>query len=165
MTDTPTYYLTLFGGGIIGAVLMDIAETLAAKYGITSGVNVTLVGRWALALTQGRFFHHDIRRTPPYRHEAAAGWLFHLLIGGGGVALLFPLSWQFTTGTVSPLQPWPYLLFGLATSALPWFLLLPSFGWGWWGRNGPEGSKALLASPLSHTPYGLGIWLAVSFTT
>ncbi|MDP1635510.1 MAG: hypothetical protein Q8L69_12620, partial [Gallionellaceae bacterium] len=48
-------------------------------------------------------------------------------------------------------------LFGFATSALPWFILLPSFGWGIFGRRGPQGSNALLASTLSHIPYGLGI--------
>ncbi len=163
MTESIMELLIIFLGGIVGAVLMDITETLAARMGITSGVNVALVGRWTVALTQGVFSHRDIRRSPPYRNEVAAGWLFHLLIGGGGVALLFPLACWAMTGTIAPAQPLPYLLFGLATSVLPWFILLPSFGWGWWGRNGPKGSNALLASPLTHLPYGLGIWLAVTF--
>lgn len=157
--------LIIFFGGVFGAVLMDITETLAARRGITSGVSIALVGRWAVSLVQGIFSHRDIRQTPPYRHETAAGWLFHLIIGGGGVALLFPLGWQLVAGTALPVQPLPYLLFGLATSALPWLILLPSFGWGCWGRNGPEGSNALLASTLSHMPYGLGIWLVVNLTT
>ncbi|MFO7593355.1 MAG: DUF2938 family protein, partial [Pseudomonadota bacterium] len=129
-----------------------------ARIGVSSGVNVRLVGRWAIALTQGVFSHRDIRRSPSYRGELQAGWAFHLLIGGGGVALLFPL---FQPGDVLPQQPLPYLLYGLATSVLPWFILLPSFGWGWWGGNGPKGSNALLASPLSHIPYGLGLWIVV----
>lgn len=160
MTEPTLDLLIIFLGGVVGAVLMDITETLAARLGITSGVNVALVGRWAIALTQGVFSHWDIRQRPPYRNEVAAGWLFHLIIGGGGVALLFPLFWP---GEALPQQPLPYLLYGLVTSVLPWFLLLPSFGWGWWGRNGPKGSNAWAASPLSHTPYGLGIWLAVAF--
>ncbi len=49
------------------------------------------------------------------------------------------------------------LIFGLATSVLPWFILLPSFGWGLFGWRGSQGSKALLASTLSHLPYGLGV--------
>lgn len=35
-----------FIGGIAGALIMDITETYAAKAGITSGVNIALVGRW-----------------------------------------------------------------------------------------------------------------------
>ncbi|MDD2701571.1 MAG: hypothetical protein PHH36_10065 [Sideroxydans sp.] len=33
-----------FIGGIVGAVLMDITETYAAKFGITSGVNMAEKG-------------------------------------------------------------------------------------------------------------------------
>ncbi|HEY0634458.1 MAG TPA: DUF2938 family protein [Gammaproteobacteria bacterium] len=153
--------ITLYLGGIVGAVLMDSAETIAARYGINSGVNVALVGRWALAFSRGRWHHRDIRTATPSPHEVTAGWLFHLFIGGGGVALLLPLAWQMGATSLPLTSPLPYLFFGLATSALPWFILLPSFGWGLWGRRGPAGSNALLASPLSHIPYGLGIWLAV----
>ena len=38
-------FVLAFLGGIVGAVLMDITETLAARFGLTSGVNVALVGR------------------------------------------------------------------------------------------------------------------------
>ena len=150
-----------FAGGIVGALFMDVAESVSARAGITSGVNVALVGRWAGSLARGVFHHRDIRDMPAQRCEIAVGWLFHLFIGGGAVALALPLGWQVVTGSLPGAEPWPYLLFGLATSALPWFILLPSFGWGLWGRNGPEG-RALLASVLSHIPYGLGIWVTLA---
>jgi hypothetical protein len=157
--------LSTFIGGIFGALLLDIKETAAARRGLSSGVSVALVGRWAISLIQGTFTHRDIRTTTPIRYEVAVGWLFHLFIGGGGVAVLLPLGWQLVSGPMPLTQPLPYLLFGLATSILPLFILLPSFGWGRWGRYGPEGSNALLASPLSHIPYGLGIWLTISLIT
>lgn len=50
-------YFWAFLGGIVGTVLMDITETLAAKCGIFSGVNIALVGRWFLGLLRGQFFH------------------------------------------------------------------------------------------------------------
>lgn len=43
-----------FLGGIVGAVLMDVTETYAAKVGITSGVNIALVGRWFLGMLRGQ---------------------------------------------------------------------------------------------------------------
>ena len=49
-----------FLGGIVGAVLMDVTETYAAKVDITSGVNIALVGRWFLGLLRGRFIHRNI---------------------------------------------------------------------------------------------------------
>lgn len=146
-----------FLGGIFGALLMDLTEAAMAKIGIRSGVNIALVGRWCLGLTRGRLAHADIQASPPLPCEAGVGWAFHFLIGGGGVALLYPAA-LLATGAPLPDQPLlDGLIFGLATSVLPWFVLLPAFGWGWFGRRGPRGANALLASPLSHIPYGLGI--------
>ncbi len=146
-----------FLGGVVGALLMDVTETYAAKFGITSGVNIVLVGRWFLSLLRGRFTHANILDSRSFPGESKAGWAFHFLVGGGGVALLYPLFF------VAIGVPFPShhllggLLFGLATSLLPWFVLLPSFGWGLFGRRGPLGSNALLASTLSHLPYGFGV--------
>ena len=90
------------------------------------------------------------------------GWAFHLLVGGGGVALLYPVFFQ-CSGIAPPTSHLlGGVLFGLATSLLPWFILLPSFGWGMFGRRGPRGSNALLASMVSHVPYGLGVGAVIA---
>lgn len=151
-----------FLGGIVGAVLMDITEMAAARIGITSGVNIALVGRWFIGLARGQWVHADILHAPSSSHEVGVGWAFHLLVGGGGVALMYPLL-LMDTGLALPTH---HLLggvpFGLATSLLPWFILLPAFGWGWFGRRGPRGSNALLASTLSHIPYGWGVGAVIA---
>ena len=141
-----------FAGGLFGAVLMDITETYAARFGITSGVDVALVGRWFLGLLHGQFAHTDIRNAEASPHEVKAGWIFHLLVGGGGVAMLYPMFYLATGWPLPSSHVLGGVLFGLATSLLPWFILLPSFGWGLFGRRGPSGSNALLASTLSHIP-------------
>ena len=146
-----------YAGGLVGAVLMDITETLAARAGISSGVSVSLVGRWALGLLRVQWAHADIARSPAQPGEMRAGWAFHLLIGGGGVALLYAALLEAMGCTLPAHRLWGGVAFGLATSLLPWLLLLPAFGWGWFGRRGPGGANALLASPLSHLPYGLGV--------
>ncbi len=146
-----------FLGGIVGAVLMDITETYAAKVGVTSGVNIALVGRWFLSLLRGQFRHSNILDSTASSYEVRAGWAFHFLIGGGGVALLYPPFFLLSGLPLPGNHLFGGLLFGLATSVLPWFILLPSFGWGVFGHRGPKGSNALLASTLSHMPYGLGV--------
>ncbi len=150
-------YALAYLGGLVGAVLMDIAETLAARAGVTSGVSVTLVGRWALGLLRGQWAHADIARSPARPGEATVGWAFHFLFGGGGVALLYGGWLQVADWQLPAYRLWGGLGFGAVTSLLPWLLMLPAFGWGWFGRKGPEGSNALLASTLSHLPYGLGV--------
>ena len=150
-------FVLAYAGGIVGAVLMDITESLVARAGLTSGVSVGLVGRWALGLLRGQWSHADIARSPARPGEVRAGWAFHLLVGGGGVALLYA-AWLHAAGWAQPAQRlWGGVAFGALTSLLPWLLLLPAFGWGWFGRRGPRGSNALLASLVSHLPYGLGV--------
>ncbi len=146
-----------FLGGIVGAVLMDITETYAAKVGITSGVNIALIGRWFLSLLRGQLRHSNILDSTASSYEVRAGWAFHFLVGGGGVALLYPLFFLLSGLPLPGNHLLGGLLFGLATSVLPWFILLPSFGWGVFGHRGPKDSNALLASTLSHMPYGLGV--------
>ena len=149
-------------GGIVGALLMDITETIAARAGVTSGVSVAFVGRWALGLLRGQWAHADIARSPAQAGEVRMGWTFHLLVGGGGVALLYA-AFADATGFEAPSHHlWGGVIFGAATSLLPWLLLLPAFGWGWFGRRGPRGSNALLASMVSHIPYGLGIGIVMA---
>jgi len=150
-------YALAYAGGFVGAVLMDITETLAARAGLTSGVSVALVGRWALGLLRGQWVHADIARSPARAGEVPMGWAFHLLVGGGGVALLYAAWLQAAGWTLPAHRLWGGVAFGAATSLLPWLLLLPAFGWGWFGRRGPQGSNALLASTVSHLPYGLGV--------
>lgn len=154
-----------FLGGILGAVLMDIAEAAMARGGLRSGVNVALVGRWFLGLTRGHLAHADIQASPSLPREAGLGWAFHLLVGGGGVALVYPAVLLVLGIPPSSRPILGGLLFGLITSLLPWFVLLPAFGWGWFGLRGPRGTRALLASPLSHIPYGLGVGATVALGT
>jgi len=155
-------YFFAFLGGIVGAILMDITETYAAKVGIRSGVNIALVGRWCLGLLRGQFIHANILNSKPFPNEVNVGWAFHFLIGGGGVALIYPLLFQVTGLAFPDKHLLGGVLFGLVTSLLPWFILLPSFGWGLFGRRGPEGANALLASPLSHIPYGIGVGVVIA---
>lgn len=155
-------WIWAFFGGIIGAVSMDITEFYTARIGIHSGVNIALIGRWALGLLSGQLMHTNILESEPLPGEVRAGWFFHFLIGGGGVALVYPLFFYSTGLSISHNPLIGGLLFGFATSLLPWLVLMPSFGWGTFGRRGPLGANALLASTLSHIPYGLGVGAVVA---
>ncbi|MEJ8827053.1 DUF2938 family protein [Variovorax humicola] len=155
-------FVLAYVGGIVGAVLMDITETLAGRVGLTSGVNVALLGRWALGLLRGQWAHVDIACSPARPGEVRMGWAFHFLIGGGGVALLYA-AFVHAAGFDVPIDHlWGGVIFGAATSLLPWLLLLPAFGWGWFGQHGPRGTNALLASTVAHIPYGLGIGVVMA---
>jgi len=146
-----------FLAGIVGSLLMDQAGGYAARRGITTGVDIALVGRWFLGMLRGQFVHTDIRLSPPIENEVRAGWAFHFLVGGGAVALPYPLIFMILQSPVPENSFLPGLLYGLVTVGLLWFIMLPAFGWGMFGKNGPPATKVVQAGLLTHSCYGIGI--------
>ena len=55
------------------------------------------------------------------------------------------------------------ILFGTATTVFPWFLMFPSQGTGWLGRDAPGDAHLARISQFNHIVFGLGIvlWMAV----
>jgi hypothetical protein len=132
-------FVLAYVGGIVGAVLMDITEALAARVGLMSGVSVALVGRWVLGLLRGQWAHVDIACSSARPGEVRTGWAFHFLVGGGGVALLYA-AFVHAAGFNVPIHHlWGGLIFGAATSLLPCCCCRPSAGAGSGGagREGP----------------------------
>jgi hypothetical protein len=154
-------WLVSFIGGFVGSVFMDVIEEKMAKVGISSGVTGAYIGRWASGLIRGTFFHKNISNTASAKNELRIGQVFHFVVGGGVVALFYPLLIEL----IAINEPLNHLLlataFGLATSVLPWFVLMPSIGWGLFGLKAPEGARPIISPVLSHITYGFGIGLTL----
>lgn len=117
-----------------------------------------LVGRWAGHLRRGRIAHRAIAAADPIRGEAALGWLVHYVVGIGlGVAwVCLAPDWA---GAPAPL---PALAYGLATVALPWFVMQPAMGAGIAGARTRDPRAARLQSLVTHSMFGLGLWFSGS---
>ena len=150
-------WLVAFIGGILGSVFMDITEVQMSKRGISSGVKGAYIGRWFYGILGGVFMHKDIAKTKPINNEARIGQLFHFIIGGGAVALLYPVFLIIIGFETISNHLLLSSIFGLLTSVFPWFILMPSFGWGLFGTKAPVGSKPIISPIVSHIAFGLGI--------
>jgi hypothetical protein len=53
------------------------------------------------------------------------------------------------------------LAFGLCTNLLPWLIMFPAMGYGFFGAHGPAGTRLLLSSLMSHAFFGVGIWIGI----
>ena len=150
-----------FVGGFVGSVFMDITETKMAKFGIASGVTGAYIGRWVKGIFSGILIHQNIADTSPAKNEVRIGQVFHVVVGGGVVALFYPLFLEVIgfNGSLSHLIL--ATVFGLITSVLPWFILMPSFGWGIFGSKAPNWARPVISPVLSHIPYGFGIGLTL----
>ena len=111
----------------------------------------------------GQFVHENIIESSPLRHEVPAGWIVHYLIGVS-VALTYPLLYPAFDMSMPANHLVPGLLWGLATTLLPWLTNFPAFGWGFFGVRAPKGTKPLIAPAIAHACYGLGMGLVFTMT-
>src|SRR5262245_22195993 len=149
--------------GILATVTMDVVAVIALRLGIAGrGPRRTgpdLIGRWIGYLLQGKFRHTDILQTPPLRGELLLGLVAHYLIG---IVLTLGYLVLLVVMHVTP-PALTAILYGTTTTVLPWFLMLPSQGMGWLGRDAPGDARLACVSLFNHIMFGLGIavWMAV----
>jgi len=153
-------------GGIVGTVLMDIADKIMERTNFTKGAacgGPRALGRWFLGLFSGHLVHENIIESSPVKNEVSVGWIFHYSLGAG-VALTYPLFYLVLNMPMPENHLVPGLLWGLATTVLPWFTNFPGFGWGVFGVRAPKGMRSLLAPAIGHACYGLGLGLVLTMT-
>ena len=160
--ESRTFIVSLMVG-ILATVTMDVVAMIALRFDIAGrGPRRTgpdLIGRWIGYLLRGKFRHTDILQTPPLRGELVLGLAAHYLIGIA-LTLMYLGLLLVTHATPTALSA---ILYGTATTALPWFLMFPSQGMGWLGRDAPGDAHLARVSLFNHIIFGLGIalWMAV----
>lgn len=145
--------------GIGATAVLDFWSWLLRRvYGV-SGLDYRLVGRWIGHMWHGRFRHDAIGRAAPVQGEALVGWAAHYAIGIGFAVLLVAVA-----GTDWLPMPTllPAVLFGLASTALPFFVMQPAFGLGIAAARTPDPLAARLRSLITHLVFGTGLYLAAS---
>ncbi len=145
-----------FVGGLVGTVAMDAIKYVGHALKLIGGVRMDMLGRWALGMMRGKFVYDDIHHAPAFPGEVPAGWLFHYLTGGL-VALAYPFFVWMLGQPLTLAQMSNAVIFGLLTSVLPWFVVYPAFGKGWFGSRAPKAARPVVTSLVSHTCYGAGI--------
>ncbi|VVE12617.1 membrane protein [Pandoraea iniqua] len=148
--------------GVIATVAVDVwAWLLRRLFGMAS-LDYAMVGRWLGHMPAGRFAHPGIGRATPVSGERALGWFAHYAIGVGfGVCLvaLTGPSWLQTPTIL------PALAFGIATVAVPFFVMQPAFGAGVAASKTPAPAQARLRSLMTHGVFGVGLYLGAQLVS
>ncbi|MCC7461950.1 MAG: DUF2938 domain-containing protein [Gammaproteobacteria bacterium] len=119
--------------------------------------NYGLVGRWIGHMPRGRLVHQRIAAAPAVPGERTIGWVAHVTIGVAFAALvpaIFGNAWLGEPSLV------PALLVGIGTVAAPLLVMQPAMGAGIAARRLPNPRAARLQSLVTHTVFGLGLYLA-----
>lgn len=145
--------------GVLATITMDLAMVTAARYGgdafASDRVSPNLIGRWSAGLLRGRWRHHDITTEPEQPGEFALGIATHYATGIilAQAFLMLPqrgnrrASFSEATG------------YGIATAVLPFLILFPSMGFGWFGLRSGEAACLNRTMALGHVAFGVGIGL------
>ena len=145
--------------GILATITMDVLSITALKLGLIAFLPPRLTGRWFASLARGQFLHSDIGRVPPINYEMAIALPMHYIVGIT-LALLYLLL--VSALRLSPRNLITVLAFALCTNVLPWLLMFPSMGYGWFGTHGPQGTRLFMSSLVTHSFYGIGLWFGSS---
>ncbi len=158
---------SVFVGGLIGTVLMDVIAIAAEKLNITRGGRCggpQVIGRWVFGIFDGHFVHKNIIDSSPVKYEASAGWIFHYLTGAS-LALTYPLFYLALNSPMPQDHLISSVVWGLATTLLPWLILYPGYGWGLFGLRAPRNASPLVATPVAHMLYGLGLGILLNIAS
>ena len=143
--------------GIFATVIMDLwAYGQKIFFGVGS-LDYCLVGRWLLGMRQGKFCHSNIFNSTPMKYECLVGWFCHYVIGVAfsfvffGLVSLFSLETGFGHSVV----------FGIATVVVPFFVMQPSFGFGYAASKTPNPWQSRLKSLVAHASFGIGLYLSI----
>lgn len=147
--------------GVGATALMDLWLLLLKRIGVPT-MDFALLGRWVGHLFHGRFAHDAIRRAPPIAAELGLGWLTHYAVGIAFAAMLVALQGPPWLDNPSLL---PALAWGLATAAVPLFVMQPAMGAGIASSRSPTPLKNCLRSLVNHAVFGLGLYLSAAALT
>jgi hypothetical protein len=106
----------------------------------------------------GTFKHSNIGSTPPKSAECTVGWIAHYLIG-----ITFAITFVRLIGNEWLQHPTliPAIIIGVVTVSMPFFIMQPAFGLAVAASKTPNPTQARLRSLMTHTAFGVGLYLFV----
>jgi hypothetical protein len=143
--------------GIGATLVMDLWGAVRRPLFGFAPLDYALLGRWVGGIPRGQLSHTAIATSPRLPGERLIGWAAHYLIGITFAALLLVVAgddWRMRPTLA------PALLVGVGTVLAPFLIMQPAMGAGLAGARTPRPAMTRLQSLLTHTIYGLGLYLA-----
>jgi hypothetical protein len=151
------YVLIAIAVGVGATLVMDM-WSIFLKHGFNiPSPNYCFVGRWLRYMPEGIFRHRNIAAAPQKPAECTVGWIAHYAIGvifALALVLLAPPQWLQEPTVL------PAMILGLATVAIPLFVMQPSFGLGIAASKTPNPTQARLRSLMNHAAFGFGLYIS-----
>ena len=156
MSVEANYILGTISIGIGATLVMDLWNLFLKRVFSIQSLSYCLLGRWLRHLPEGTFRHASITAAPQKTFECTVGWVAHYTIG-----VMFAFAFVVLTSGDWLARPTllPALLYGIGTVVFPFFIMQPSFGLGIASSRTPKPTQARLKSLLTHTVFGVGLYV------
>ena len=145
--------------GIFSTIIMDIGEeTVKALIPIKESMAPQYLGRWILNMFNGVFIHDNIQMANHFRFEIPVAISFHYFTG---IFLVGIFLWLRNNMKIFPSSMYMGLVYGWLTILLPWLIMFPALGFGFFGLGAHNDINNIVASIIAHSFFGLGmtLWL------
>ena len=145
--------------GVFSTIVMDIGEeTIKALFPIIESMEPQYLGRWILNMFNGVFIHDNIQTASHFNFEIPVAISFHYFTG---IFLVGIFLWLRNNIKIFPSSMYMGLVYGWVTIFLPWLIMFPVLGFGFFGLGAGVGINNIIASIIAHSFYGLGmtLWL------
>jgi len=96
------------------------------------------------------------QRSPSIRCELAIGWGFHYAVGIAYAALYLAISRLVLASGPTLVSA---LVFAIALLVVPWFVMQPALGLGFFAVKTPHPNVTRIISISGHTAFGVGLYL------
>src|SRR5215208_2818023 len=156
MSIEASYILGAIGVGLGATLVMDLWNLFLKRTFRIPSLSYCLLGRWLRHIPDGTFRHANIAAAPQKPFECTVGSIAHYTIGVV-FALVFVV---FLSGDwLARPTLLPALLYGIGTVVFPFFVMQPSFGLGVAASKTPNPTRARLKSLMTHTVFGVGLYV------
>lgn len=142
--------------GVGATAVLDLWLAALRRVGVPTG-SFALIGRWVAHMARGRFSHASIAQAERVSNEPRIGWVTHYAVGVAFAAVLVALQ---GIGWVRQPTLMPAFLTGVATVAMPLFVMQPAMGSGFAASRTPTPLKNCARSITNHAVFGIGMYLA-----
>ncbi|MGA8613308.1 MAG: DUF2938 domain-containing protein [Xanthobacteraceae bacterium] len=149
--------LTAIAVGLGATLLMDLWSIFLKRAFNIPFPNYCFVGRWLRYMPEGIFRHSSIASAPQKPAECSVGWIGHYVIG-----VVFALALVLLASPQWLREPTllPAMILGLATVAIPFLVMQPSFGLGIASSKTPDPTQSRIRSLMNHAAFGLGLYIS-----
>ncbi|MGO4740339.1 DUF2938 domain-containing protein [Bosea sp. 2KB_26] len=147
--------------GVGATIVMDLWAVFLKRVFSIPSLGYQVVGRWLASMPSGKFRHDNILKAAPVPGEGAIGWTAHYVIGVLFAAILLAIV---GLGWAKAPTFHPALLMGVVTVAAPFLIMQPGFGFGVAASKTPAPTTARIRSLMTHTVFGIGLYLAAMLT-